>query len=524
MNLKKYIAELKRRKVFKPAITYLIVAWLIAQVFSVVFPAFNVPNYFMKILILTLIIGFPLTLILAWIYDLTPQGIKKTKNIEAEKSLLKSANTILNNSNKKLVVLPFQNASSENGSNYFSDGLTEEIIVRLSTIKELEVVSRSTSMRYKDTELDNKSLGRELNARYLLQGTVRRHKTDLRISTELIDVEKDSELWAEIYRGKIADVFAIQEKVSKKIVKSLQLKLSPKEKKALSTRATMNSKAHDANLKAREFLYRYTKSYLLLAIDLFQNAIDLDPKYAAAYAGMCEACALLYETHDRNPKWIEKAEQSSLKALIYDPTSSEAYSALALSYYNKNLLEEAIIAVQKAILFDSDNFFAYWVRGRLYRMMDRDSEAIADFKKVLDLNQDFHSAFGDLQMSYEKLEDKKGLEECIQKAVLFYPSYLLRHPEDSRAHQFYAFTLKRLGRLEEAKDEMQKGIKQNPSDPIIIYNAACFYALIGDKKTSIENLKKSIDKGFGNYEYIKHDPDLHSLREESSFIALMKGK
>jgi hypothetical protein len=118
-------------------------------------------------------------------------------------------------------------------------------------------------MRYRNSELDNESLGRELNARYLLQGTVRRHKNDLRISTELIDVEKDSELWAEIYRGKISDVFLIQEKVSKKIVKSLQLKLSPKEKMALGTRATMNSKAHDANLRAREFLLRYTKSYLL---------------------------------------------------------------------------------------------------------------------------------------------------------------------------------------------------------------------------------------------------------------------
>jgi tetratricopeptide (TPR) repeat protein len=357
-----------------------------------------------------------------------------------------------------------------------------------------------------------------------LQGTVRRHKDDLRISTELIDVEKDSTLWAEIYQGNITDVFVIQEQVSKKIVKSLQLKLSPKEKVALCKKATMNSEAYDANLKAREFLFKYTKSYLLLAIDLFQNAIDLDPKYAAAYAGMSEACALLYETHDRNPIWLGKAEESALKALIYDPASSEAYSALGLAYYNKNLLNEALIAVQKAISFDHDNFFAYWIRGRLYRMMDRDSEAIIDFNKVLDLNGDFHSAFGDLQMAYEKLEDKKNLQDCIQKAALFYPSYLLRHPDDARAHQFYALTLKRLGRLEEAKEEMHKGIKLNRNDPIIIYNAACFYAMIGDKKTSIENLKKAIDNGFGNYEYIKHDPDLHSLRKEPGFIALMQGK
>ena len=234
----------------------------------------------------------------------------------------------------------------------------------------------------------------------------------------------------------------------------------------------------------------------------------MDPKYAAAYAGMSEACALLYETHDKNPIWLEKAEESSLKALIYDPTSSEAYSALGLVYYNKNLLDEALIAVQKAISFDPDNFFAYWIRGRLYRMKDRDSEAVIDFNKVLDLNGDFHSAYGDLQMSYEKLKDKENLQDTIQRAALFYPNYLLHNPDDARAHQFYAFTLKRLGRLEEAKEEMHKGIEQNPNDLIIIYNAACFYALIGNKTAAIENLKKAIDNGFENYEYIKHDPDL----------------
>jgi TolB-like protein/Flp pilus assembly protein TadD len=524
VNLKKYIAELKRRKVFKPALTYLIVAWLIAQVFSVVFPAFNAPFYFMKTLIIVLIIGFPLNLILAWIYELTPQGIKKTKNMEAETPIATQTNTILNNDNKKLVVLPFQNISSKNGNNYFSNGLTEEIIVRLSGIEELDIASRSTSMRYRDSQLDTESLGRELNARYLLGGTVRRHKNDLRISTELIDVKKDATLWAEIYQGSITDVFVIQEQVSKKIVKSLQLKLSPKEKVALGKKATPNIEAHDANLKAREFLFKYTKSYLLLAIDLFQNAIDLDPKYATAYAGMSEACALLYETHDRNPIWLSKAEESALKALIYDPSSSEAYSALGLAYYNKNSLNDALIAVQKALSFDHNNFFAYWIRGRLYRMMDRDSEAVIDFNKVLEINGDFHSAFGDLQMAYEKLEDKKNLQNCIQKAALFYPSYLLRHPEDSRAHQFYAFTLKRMGRLEDAKEEMDKGLKQNPNDPIIIYNAACFYAMIGDKKIAIENIKKAIDNGFGNYEYIKHDPDLNSLRKEPGFTALMPGK
>ena len=293
---------------------------------------------------------------------------------------------------------------------------------------------------------------------------------------------------------------------------------------ALSKRATASSDAFDAYLRAREFLFRYTKSYLLLSIDLFQNALDFDEKYAAAYAGMSEACAMLYETHDKKPVWLEQAEQAALKALIYDPNSSEAYSALGLVYYNRNLLDEALLAAQKAISFDPDNFFAYWIRGRLYRMKDRDAEAVIDFNKVLELNRDFHSAYGDLQMSYEKLKDKEKLEGTIQRAALFYPNYLLHKPEDARAHQFYAFTLERLGRRKEAKVEMQKGIEINPNDLIIVYNAACFYALMGDKIASIENLKKALDNGFENYEYIKHDPDLYGLREDPDFIALLKGK
>jgi TolB-like protein/Flp pilus assembly protein TadD len=524
MKLKKYIAELKRRNVFKPAIAYLVVAWLIAQVASVILPTFDAPPYIMKTLIFILIAGFPINLIFAWVYEFTPQGIKKTEHAEETAKGSPKLSPGINKNNKKLVVLPFRNISSENGSDYFSDGLTEEIIIRLSGIKELEIASRNTSMRYRNSDLDIESLGRELKAKYLLQGTVRKHKDNLRISTELIDVEKDSELWAEIYSGKMADVFAIQEKVSKKIVSSLQLKLTPKEKVALSKSSTMNSEAFDSYLKAREFLFRYTRSYLLLAIDLFQNAIDLDPEYAAAYAGMSEAYAMLYETHDKNPSWLEKAEESSLKALIYDPNSSEAYSALGLVYYNKNSLNEALIAVQKAISFDPDNFFAYWIRGRLYRIQDRDSEAVIDFNKALDLNHGFHTIYGDLQMAYEKLKDKVNLEDTLQRAAIFYPKYLKHYPTDARAHQFYAFTLKRLGRLKEAKTEMQKALELSPNDLIIIYNLACFNALLGEKTAAIKTLKKAIDNGYGNYEYIKHDPDFYSLQKEPDFIQLIRGK
>ena len=495
---------------------------MIVQVADIVLETFEAPAYIMKTLMFVLIIGFPINLIFSWIYDITPRGIKRTGPAEEAETVSSKSSSKGDAVSKKLAVLPFRNLGSVEESDYFSDGLTEEIIIRLSGIKDLEVASRNTSMQYKDSKLDIATLGRELNARYLLQGTVRRNNGDLRISTELIDAKKDAELWAEIYTGKMADVFEIQEKVSKHIVESLQPRISQKEKAALEITATRNSDAFDAYLRGREFLFRYAKSYLLFSVDLFQKALDHDPKYAAAYAGMSEAYGMLYETHDKIPVWLEKAEQSALKALIYDPASSEAYSALGLVYYNRNLLDEALLSVQKAISFDPDNFFAYWIRGRLYRMQDRDSIAVNDFNKVLELNPNFHSAYGDLQMSYEKLKDKEMLQDTIERAALFYPDYLLHEPEDARAHQFYAFTLERLGRREEAVEEMRRGVEINPNDLIIIYNAACFYALLGDKEASIQHLKRAVDNGFRNFEYIKHDPDLYCLKEEPDFISLLE--
>jgi len=426
--------------------------------------------------------------------------------------------------NNKLAVLPFQNISPDKDSDYFSDGLTEEITMHLSSIKELKVVSRTTSMWYKGVQKNLVSIGKELNARYILEGSVRKHEDNLRITAQLIDVETDSHLWAETYRGNMADIFDIQENVSKKIVEALRLTLTPAEEVALGKRSTTNSEAFDYNLRAREYLYKYTKSNLLTAIDLFQAATDLDARFAAAFAGMGEAYAMLYETHSKKAEWLEKATEASLKAIMYDTASSEAHSALGFVYYNKNSLDEALTSVQNALDLDEDNYFAYWIKGRTYRMMDNDKDAVGQFDKVLELNPDFHSAYGDLQMAYKKLDDQEKLAEVLDRALTFYPKYLLRHPDDARAMSFYASFLLNRKMVEKAKFQMAKAIELSPNDVNMIYNAACFYAELDDKQAAIETLAKAVENGFGNYEYIKHDPDLDIIRNEPAYIELMKDK
>jgi tetratricopeptide (TPR) repeat protein len=379
-------------------------------------------------------------------------------------------------------------------------------------------------MQYKGTKKDIKTIGRELGARYIMEGSVRKFQDNLRITAQLIDVEADEQLWAETYKGKLADVFDIQEQVSKQIVDALMLKISPTEKVVLTKRPTLNAEAFDCNLRARDFLYRFTKNSVQFAIQLFQRAIELDARYAGAYAGLGEAYAILYQNFDRRETWLDKAIESSLKALMYDSTLAEAYASLGLAYLHKKSIDEAITATQKAIELDPSNFLGYWILGRIYHMTDRDRESVDMFRKVTELNSDFYAAYSDLQIVYERLGEREKLQQALQEGLQVYPRYLARHPDDARAHMFFASNLAQIGRQEEGKVEAAKALELSPGDPVMMYNAACFYAVTGERGLAIESLRNSIAAGNENYEWMKRDPDLDSIRNEPAYLELVRGK
>jgi TolB-like protein/Flp pilus assembly protein TadD len=425
---------------------------------------------------------------------------------------------------KAIAVLPFGNISQEKESDYFSDGLTEELIASLSRLKDVRLVPRATSMQYKGTSKDLKTISRELGTRYILSGSVRKFQDNLRITVELIDVDADAQLWAETYKGKLADVFDIQEQVSKQIVDALVLQLSPTEKIVLTKRSTINADAFDCYLRGRDFLYRRTKNGVQFAIQLFQKAIELDPRYAAAYAGLGEAYATLHYDYDTKDVWIERAIESSLKALMYDSTLSEAYSALGLAYMSKKALNEALTAAQKATELDPNNFASYWILGRIYHLADRDREAAEMHKKAIALNPNFHTAYGDLRVVYERLGEKEKHDEILDSLLQIYPRYLAQHPDDSRSHIYYAIDLAHVGRFDEAKREAAKALELSPGDSLMMYNAACFYARMGEKQLAMESLRSSVAAGLEDYEWIKRDPDFDSIRDEPGYIELMRGK
>lgn len=425
---------------------------------------------------------------------------------------------------KAIAVLPFDNISPEKESEYFCDGLMGELIANLSRLKDIRVVSRTSSMQYKGTKKDIKTIGRELDARYIIEGNVRKFQDNLRITAQLIDVDTDAQLWAETYKGTLADVFDIQEQVSRQIVDALMLKLTPGEKVVLAKRATVNAEAFDCYLRARDFLYRRTKNSLQFAIQLFQKAIDIDTRYAAAYAGLGEAYATLHYDYDTKEIWIDKAIESSLKALMYDSTVSEAYAALALAYFSKKSLQEAEAAALKAIDLGPNIFTGYWVLARIYHVTDRDKESVEHLKKTIELNPDFHTAYSQLRMVYERLGDKENYEQMLRLGLEVLPRYLSRHPDDARSRIYYATELAQVNRVEEAKAEAKKALDLSPGDPLMLYNAACCYARLGEKKIAVDTLRDSVIAGLEDYEWIKTDPDFDNIREEPSYIEMMKGK
>jgi non-specific serine/threonine protein kinase len=425
---------------------------------------------------------------------------------------------------KAIAVLPFDNISPEKESEYFCDGLMGELIANLSRLKDVRVVSRTSSMQYKGTKKDIKTIGRELDARYIIEGNVRKFQDNLRITAQLIDVETDAQLWAETFKGTIADVFDIQEQVSRQIVDALMVKLTPTEQVVLTKRATVNPEAFDCYLRARDFLYRRTKNSLQFAIQLFTKALELDTRYAAAYAGLGEAYATLHYDYDTKEIWIDKAIESSLKALMYDSTVSEAYAALAMAYFSKKSLQEAEAAALKSIDLGPNIFTGYWVLGRIYHVTNRDRESIPLLQKTIELNPNFHTAYSQLRMVYERIGDKANYDRMITLVLEALPRYLSQHPDDARSRIYYATELAQVGRVDEAKEQAKKSLDLSPGDPLMLYNAACCYARLNDAARAIACLQESIHAGLEDYDWIKTDPDFDPIRQEPGYIELMKGK
>src|SRR6266567_1508432 len=421
MNLRSFFAELKRRNVYKVAIAYGVVAWLLKQVASQIFPFFEIPNWAVRLVVLLLIIGFPVALILAWAFELTPEGIKRAEDVDLSKSVRRKTGrkldffiiavlllviailvfqrlhpkvspAVSSALEKSIAVLPFDNLSRDPDNAYFADGIQDEILTKLAGIGDLKVISRKSTAKYKSTPEDLKTVARELGVASVLEGSVQRAGDRERVNVQLLDARIDTHLWAKSYDRDLKDVFAVESEVAQEIADALQAKLSPSQSDALATAPTRDTEAYDLFLKG-EYEQRQAESALDAELfdraqTFYRQALARDPNFALAYA------RLTYSELYRH--WfisnLTSAELAQVKpnidrALAIAPALPDAHLALALFYYwGYRDYDPALRELDRVIELQPSNANSRTYRASIYRRRSEWKRSLAEFERAAELN------------------------------------------------------------------------------------------------------------------------------------------
>ncbi|MGH9812303.1 MAG: protein kinase domain-containing protein [Candidatus Acidiferrales bacterium] len=423
---------------------------------------------------------------------------------------------------KSVAVLYFENLSASKEDEYFRDGICEDVITDLSKIRGLHIFPRSEVLAYRDKQVKISQVGQQLNASYVLSGSLRRAGTRLRLNAQLVETRTGHSVWAERYDRELQDVFAIQDEIAQAIARSLRVVLTETEKRAIEKAPTGDVQAYDYYLKGRGFFHQFRKKGFEFARQMFERAIEIDPKYARAYAGIADCCSFLYRYWDSSDTNLGQADAASRKALELDPELAEAHASRGLAISLKKEHEEARKEFQIAMQLDPKLFEAYYFYARTYYAQAKLAEAVHWFQEASRVRpEDYQSptlmasCYGGLGRAEEALATYKRTLEIIEK-------HLEMHPDDTRAVYFGAAALGQLGERERAVEWAGRALRMDPEEPQVLYNVACVFAQQGEPERAIECLEKSITHGWGQKEWMENDPDLASLRNHPRFRALLK--
>ena len=446
-----FFAELKRRRVGKVAIAYGAIAWAVTEAGSVVLPALRVPDWTMTFIVIFLMVGFPVAMVLAWIFDVGPQGIERTEPLKDTPSsmhvklrLAYAAVVLLcmaglgyllyergmgrahaGEPHGSIAVLPFTNLSGDPARDYFSDGMSEELLNLLARVPGLKVASRTSSFAYKGRNVDIREVGRDLGVETVLEGSVRQAGDQVRITAQLIDTETGFHLWSETYDRKLADIFQVQDEIAGAIVDKLRIELGPQDQKlAIRDKApTQNVEAYELYLRGRDVWKRRGEENLRRAIELYQAALGHDPAFARAHAALASAYVVMpgyTKEDDDESKYLPLAEASARQALSIDPNIGEAHAVLAQ------------INAERGDLLDAESGFFFAI----------------------------------------------SLE-----------------PNEATPHHWYSLLLSRVGRMQAALSQARRAQELDPSSPVIAANLAGMYLMVGDDDSALRLSRLAADLG-----------------------------
>lgn len=422
----------------------------------------------------------------------------------------------------KVAVQYFENLSGEKDDEYFRDGMTEDIITELWKIKELKVFPRSSVMGYRDRSIPAAQIGQELQASHVLEGSIRRAGSRLRISTELVAMESGHAVWASRFDRELKDIFAVQDEIACSIAQALRITLSPQEEVAIASRPTENTQAYDYYLRGRSYARRASRPDLEIAMQMYQHSIDLDPGFSLAYAGIGYVHGLLYFAYGGNPRWIDIGLEACERALSLEPDHPDALAARACIFVSCKRYDEAIRDAQRAVEIKPDCQGGYWALGGALFASDRWSDAAALAERAIETSGDDQRVYVPYVMSLERLGDFSGAMALRRRHVRALEQQLELIPDNVLARILLANQLARFGQEADALRELEKALALRPQDAMILYNAACTYGLLRMKQEALALLKETKNRGFHNMDWVSRDPDLAFLHGDPQFESLIK--
>jgi TolB-like protein/Tfp pilus assembly protein PilF len=586
VNPRKFFAELKRRNVYKVAIAYAVVAWLLMQVASQIFPFFDIPNWAVRLVVLLLGIGFPIALIIAWAFELTPEGLKRTEfadelpkksarnrawiYVVVIGSLISIGLFFLGRYTarpaahgaagsptaraKSIAVLPFESRSEDKTNVYFADGIQDELLTRLSKISDLKVISRTSTQHYKSAPENLPEIAKKLGVANILEGSVQKAGEQVRVNVQLIHAQSDSHLWAETYDRRLTDIFQVESEIAKRIADTLEAKLTGDEQHALSSRPTENPEAHQFYLKGRFYWNKRTDEGVRKGIEYFQQAIEKDPTYALAYTGIAD-CYSLEGLHidvgSLSPsEAIPKAKAAAMKALEMDDTLAEAHTSLAFIRLNYDWdFPGAEREFKQGIELNQNSANAHHWYSHYFMAMGRIEESLAESKRALELDPLGLIMNTHLGWHYMNAHQYDLAIDQFRKTLEMDANYGLAHWYLGLAYEQKAMYAEAAAELRKAKDLLKENVavaadmghnyavsgKRDEAQKVVdeltelsklryvsSYHIALIYTGLGEKDRAFEWLENAYKERSDLLVYLKVDPRLDSLRSDPRFQDLLR--
>jgi non-specific serine/threonine protein kinase len=425
---------------------------------------------------------------------------------------------------KSVAVLYFENLSGAKEDEYLRDGITEDVITELSKIRGLNIFSRPTVLTFRDKPVTPGQVGQQLGAAYVLTGTLRRAGARLRISAQLVDTRTDFPLWSERFDREMKDVFEVQDEMARRIAEALRVTLSPEELEALAIKPTENLQAYDLYLRGKRYARRQTRQDLEFALQMFENAVSIDPSFALAYAASANACAMFYCNFSRDQLWVERAREASGKALALRWDLPEVQVSQAWVLYAAELHDEAVRMAKKAIERKRDCEGAHYLLCRALFAAGRYQEVLDIAETAVEASGEDYNVYVPILNSLGAIGKEEAIRNMRQRRMAALENHLKQVPEDPRARILLGSDYAHVGRADDALRELNMAVTLRANEVSILYNAACLYCKLNRKPDAMDALRKAWEGGFRDSAWARRDPDLILLHDDPEFDRLYPEK